>query len=73
MSKLTAEQLQTALVIASMEYYKKYVQGDDEGASKLESAKAELAVLEKAGLGATVMHVSSRILLTGMTLWLESE
>jgi hypothetical protein len=53
MSKLTAEQLQTALVIASMEYYKKYVQGDDEGASKLESAKAELAVLEKAGLGAT--------------------
>ena len=46
MSKLTAEQLQTALVIASMEYYKKYVQGDDEGASKLESAKAELAVLE---------------------------
>lgn len=53
MKTLTAEQLQTALVIASMEYYKRYIQGDNEGASKLESAKTELAVLEKAGLGAT--------------------
>lgn len=49
MEKLSADALRLALVTASMEYYKKYVEGNQD----FDKIKEELGKLEAAGLGGT--------------------
>lgn len=50
MEKLSADALRLALVTASMEYYKKYVEGNQDFDNS-EQIKEELDKLEAAGLG----------------------
>lgn len=50
MEKLSADALRLALVTASMEYYKKYVEGNQDFDNS-EQIKEELGKLEAAGLG----------------------
>lgn len=50
--KLSADALRLALVTASMEYYKKYVEGNQDFDNS-EQIKEELDKLEAAGLGGT--------------------
>lgn len=52
MEKLSADALRLALVTASMEYYKKYVEGNQDFDNS-EQIKEELDKLEAAGLGGT--------------------
>lgn len=52
MEKLSADALRLALVTASMEYYKKYVEGNQDFDNS-EQIKEELDKLEAAGLGRT--------------------
>lgn len=52
MEKLSADALRLALVTASMEYYKKYVEGNQDFDNS-EQIKEELGKLEAAGLGGT--------------------
>lgn len=49
MEKLSADALRLALVTASMEYYKKYVEGNQDFDNS-EQIKEELGKLEAAGL-----------------------
>lgn len=50
-NNLNAEALRNALVVASMEYCKKYLEGQN--VDKTEDIKAQIAKLEANGLGRT--------------------
>lgn len=59
MEKLSADALRLALVTASMEYYKKYVEGNQDFDNS-EQIKEELGKLEAAGLGGLFIYKNIR-------------
>lgn len=61
-NNLNAEALRNALVVASMEYCKKYLEGQN--VDKTEDIKAQIAKLEANGLGRTKNAEVLRTLLT---------
>ena len=61
-NNLNAEALRNALVVASMEYCKKYLEGQN--VDKIEDIKAQIAKLEANGLGKTKNAEALRTLLT---------